>query len=111
MVAWDSEPSPDISIRIEYIDYFNARGMRRVYGRGDVFPTKCIFNMDVWLDRRGRLLARFWSRSNDVDGRSLEIRGISVDAIPKREPSTALSDAWIPQTLREEYEDWIRGEW
>jgi len=57
------------------------------------------------------LLARFWSRSNDVDGRSLEIIGLSSAAIPDRKRDQAFEDSWIPQALREEYEDWITEEW
>lgn len=111
MIVWDTESPPNPSIRIENVPYFDARGMRRVYGRGDTFPKKCSFNMDIWRDRNGRLLARFWSRSNDVDGCSLEITGLSPDAIPNRQADTAFSDAWIPNALRKEYEGWISDEW
>jgi hypothetical protein len=110
MVDWNTEIVPDTRIYIELIDWFSARGMRRVYGRGDVFLGKGTFNMDIWLNRHGRLLARFWSRCNDVDGRSLEIVGLSPTAIPDRKPNAAFEDSWIPQRLREEYEDWIIAE-
>ncbi len=111
MIPWDSEIAPTTPIRIDHIAWFSARGMRRVYGRGDIFLGKCSFNMDIWLDRTGRLLARFWSRSNDVDGRSLEIFGLSSAAIPDRKRDEAFKDSWIPQGLRDEYEDWITEEW
>lgn len=111
MIVWDTESAPSASIRIENIPPFDARGMRRVYGRGDTFSKKCSFHMDVWCDRSGRLLARFWSGSGDVDGRSLEITGVSPDAIPNREGDAAFSDAWIPGALRQEYEGWISEEW
>jgi hypothetical protein len=67
--------------------------------------------MDIWIDRGGRLLARFWSRSSDIDGRSLEIVGIPPTAIPDRRRDDAFLDSWIPQGLRQEYEDWISAEW
>lgn len=66
--------------------------------------------MDVWLARDGRLLARFWSRSAEVDWKSIEVIGIPVDAIPYRTPDSVFSDAWIPEILREEYEDWMEEE-
>lgn len=111
MIAWDTEIAPTTPIRIEHTAWFNACGMRRVYGRGDNFGGKCSFNMDIWLDRAGRLLARFWSRSNVVDGRSLEIVGLASAEIPDRKHDEAFEDSWIPQGLREEYEDWITEEW
>ena len=111
MVEWDSNTPLPEAVTINHIDSFNARGMRRVYGRGDRFDKKCSFNMDVWLARDGRLLARFWARSDDVDGRSIEVHGIPVDAIPRRRPDSAFTDAWIPEILRQEYADWIEEEW
>jgi hypothetical protein len=107
MVDWQSDVAPSTPIRIESVDWFSARGMRRVYGRGDIFPSKCSFNMEIWRDRTGRLLARFWSRSREVDDRSLEVIGIPPDAIPDRKPDEVFQDSWIPQGLRTEYEDWI----
>ena len=106
MIAWDTEIAPTTSILIDHITWFNARGMRYVYGRGDHFGGKCSFNMEIWLATSGRLLARFWSRNNDVDRRSLEIVGLSSAEIPE-----AFGDSWIPQGLRAEYEDWITEEW
>lgn len=111
MIAWDSEIPLTEGVTINHIDSFNARGMRRVYGRGDRFGKKSSFNMDVWLTGDGRLLARFWSRSDDVDGRSHEVLGISADSIPHRSPNSAFTDAWIPEILRQEYADWIEEEW
>ena len=111
MVVWDSEVPTATAISIQHVAWFDARGMRRVYGRGDHFANKLKFNMDIWRDRGGRLLGRFWSRNTDVDGRSIEVIGIPPNAIPNRSPETAFSDTWIPEALRQEYEDWIQEEW
>lgn len=97
MVNWESNPPRNSPIQIEYIDHFDARGNRRVYGRSDTFPSKGSFNLDIWCDRRGRLLARFWSRSMDVDGRSLEITGLSPQKIPERESNVAFQTAGVPR--------------
>ena len=35
VVSWESEPPKNARVRIEAIDRFDARGMRRIYGRGD----------------------------------------------------------------------------
>ena len=80
---WDSEGPIDSSIRVEEIDPFDARGKRRVYGRGDIFD-RLTLNIDVWRSRNGRLFVRFWSRSAEVDWRSYEIFGSHLaDLFPK----------------------------
>ena len=66
--------------------------MKRVFGRGDHFSGRAAFNMDVWLDRRGRLLARFWSRSEEVDNRSLELLGANIDQIPQLPDGEGFTD-------------------
>ena len=110
MVDWESESPPKCRVRIEYIDAFDARGMRRVYGRSDHFGHKAAFNMDIWRDRSGKLFARFWSRNAEVDDVSISIQGIAAQSIPKRAKESAFSDAWIPEAVRAEYEDWILSE-
>ena len=110
MIHWECSAPRSSRASIEYVDAFDARGMRRVYGRGDTFGHKAAYNLDVWLDRKGRLLARFWSRNQEVDTFSIEIHGISPQSIPRRSPDTAFSDAWIPKVLRDKYEDWIISE-
>lgn len=107
MVVWDSDTPAATTASIQNIAWFDARGMRRVYGRGDHFGNGMTFNMDIWRDRDGRLLGRFWSRNAEVDGRSIEVIGIPPNAIPDRSPETAFSDRWIPQALRQEYEEWV----
>ena len=107
---WDSDPPPTTGVSLKHIDWFDARGMRRVYGRGD-HCGRMTFNMDVWRNRDGRLMARFWSRNAEVDGRSIEVVGILPNAIPDRAADSAFSDVWIPEPLRQEYEDWIQDEW
>jgi len=49
LTYWDSKP-PETDATVEEIDHFDARGMRRVYGRGDHFGRHRSFNMDIWLD-------------------------------------------------------------
>ena len=74
--------------------------------------------MDVWLTRSGRLLARFWAPRYEVDWQSYEIIGLSQKN-KKRwwdaagEPDWAergLSEDWVPQCLRDEYDNWIISE-
>ena len=110
VVYWDTDPPRKFRIRIEFTDNFDARGMQRVYGRGDHFWRRTAFNMDVWRDRNGRLLGRFWSRNPEVDWMSIEIHGIRPDSIPPRRKGALLSDAWIPKALRQAYENWVLSE-
>ena len=98
---WESEPPTGSSSRVEEIDHFDARGMRRVYGRGDHF-VRLVFNLDVWRSRNGRLFVRFWSRSKGISWCSFELLGTKVPDVTF--PS---SDHWIPECLREQYDDWV----
>ncbi|NLX97525.1 MAG: hypothetical protein GXY83_15260 [Rhodopirellula sp.] len=110
-LCWENEATATASIEINHIDHFDARGMRPVYGRSDQFVGKATFHMSLWLDRRGQLLARFWSRSREVHDRSVAIIGLAPEDVPKRDKNEPLSDAWIPESLRQEYDDWISQEW
>lgn len=110
IVDWESYSPRNSRARIDYVDAFDARGMRRVYGRGDHFGDKAAFNMDIWRDRSGRLLARFWSRNAEVDTVSLELYGVSDEMIPARSENEAFSDVWIPKVFRHEYEQWVISE-
>jgi hypothetical protein len=99
----------DPGIEVRSIDYFNARGMRRVFGRSDTFPLagKRTYkrNMDIWLTREGRLLARFWARGCEVDNQSFEIVGLPHPLLWQKR--SGLSEDWVPQRLRNEYDDWL----
>ena len=110
MLYWVFDAPPMSRIRIENVEVFDARGMRRVYGRGDILGRKAAFNMDIWRDRSGNLFARFWSRNSEVDDLSFAIYGINADSIPERAKESAFSDAWIPKALRAEYENWVCAE-
>ena len=107
---WEDTPGPrGRGIKVTLTRAFNARGMHRVYGRGDIFPLDgrktYKRNMDVWLTHEGRLLARFWALGSDVDNESYEITGFSKR--PVTEKKGKLSEDWVPQTLRDEYDAWL----
>lgn len=106
---WEHKGLRGRGIRVEYITDFDARGMCRVYGRGDHFGRGRTFHMDVWLTRGGRLLARFWARRDEVDALSLEVFNQSHASPPKRK-TCAMNESWVPQCLREEYDNWITSE-
>lgn len=98
-VHWEHNIQHDPQITVEGIDHFNARGMHRVYGRGDRF-NHWTLNLDLWKNRDGRLLARFWSRSQEVDPESWEVIGQPDVGLPGDEQ-------WVPQCLRQRYESWV----
>jgi len=54
IVSWESE-APETTAIVEWCDHFVARGMRRVYGRGDHYGSCSghTFNMDIWKYSRG----------------------------------------------------------
>lgn len=66
IVYWEGKGPSGRSIWIEQIENFDARGKHLVFGRGDHFAALTL-NMDIWQDRNGRLVARFWSRNSNVD--------------------------------------------
>jgi hypothetical protein len=46
-VVWEKPSRRGSGIKVNYIDHFDARGMRLIYGRGDHYGGGCTFNMDV----------------------------------------------------------------
>ncbi|MCK5838972.1 MAG: hypothetical protein KAG99_03940 [Bacteroidales bacterium] len=109
LTHWDSDP-PDTDAKVEEIDHFDARGMRLAYGRGDHFGRHYTFNMDLWMPRTGRLLMRCWSRCQDIDGRSFEIKGLDTSEIADSIKAAGLHDSWVPDVVRKTYDEWIQEE-
>ncbi len=106
VTAWSTPGRRERSCVLANIEPFVARGMKPVYGRGDHFSGHAAFHMGVWRTASGRILARFWSRSGDVEWLSYEIVGLSIPggriaALP------ADNEYLIPQCLRDAYDDWI----
>jgi hypothetical protein len=106
IVLWESKAS-ESSVILEACEPFDARGMRPVYGRGDHFGRAPTYHMDIWRDRRGRLFMRFWSRSDEIDWQSFEVKGLDIGSIPEREREHCFVDCWLPQAVRDAYENWV----
>lgn len=106
---WGTTP-PCIDAELEEIDDFSARGMWCVYGRGDHYGRHHTFHMDIWKTREGRVLMRFWSRCSEIDWRSYEIKGLDPARIPDKETGPAFSESWVPEAVRQAYDDWISEE-
>ena len=104
-------PRKTKNVSVDDVDHFDARGMLRVYGRGDHFTGYCTFNLDIWLTKDDRLLMRCWSRYMDIDGRSFEIKGLDTSKIPKPEKNKVLDELWVPDVVRKTYEEWIQAEY
>jgi len=109
LTYWGTE-SIDMDARVEEIEHFDARGMCSVYGRGDNFGRHHSFNMDIWKARDGRLLMRCWSRCEDIDWRSFEIKGLDMVEIPARDKKTGFGESWVPKAVRKAYDQWIQEE-
>ena len=103
---WESE-APETTAILEACDPFDARGMRSVYGRVDIIPRAPTYHMDIWRDRRGRLFMRCWSRSDEIEWESWEIKGIDISSIPEREREHCFVDCWLPKAVRDAYENWV----
>lgn len=89
--------------KVEQIEHFSARGMRRVYGRGDHFERRA-FHLDIWRDRNNRLMVRFWSYCNVVVGESWEIIGVPGAQLLTGPP---FDETWVPDCLRKQYDQWV----
>jgi hypothetical protein len=99
---WENSIAPDDGITLLDIPHFNARGMKRKYGRGDHFARGIVMNLDLWRNRHGQFLVRFWSRYSEVDGQSVQVIGQNVE-YPFGD------ERWIPACLREYYDEWIHN--
>jgi hypothetical protein len=99
IVTWEHQVQQDAGITCEPIEGFNARGMTRLYSRGDHLGNRTL-NLDLWKARDGRVLARFWSRSNEVDGESWAVHGGRTNAQNEQQ---------VPQCLRDRYDAWARS--
>lgn len=108
VVYWEGKGPTGPSIQIELTDQFDARGKHRVYGRGDRIG-RLVLNMDVWQARNGRLFVRFWSRNDEVDSYSYEVVGLSDTNRPNN-PVGEFGEHWIPECLRDEYDNWVLSE-
>ena len=99
IVMWEHKAPQDAVVKLESVEGFNARGMTRLYGRGDHFGRRTL-NLDLWRSGDDRVLARFWSRSNEVDDESWAVTGGHADAQGEHQ---------VPQCLRDRYDAWARS--
>ena len=102
---WDTDGPRGKNLKVEMANHFDARGMRRLYGRGDWF-TRRSFHMDMWSGKDGRILARFWAHSTDVDSESYEVFGLKP-VPPDPMAANRFSELNVPEALRREYDNWI----
>lgn len=109
---WQKRPAVGrAAVTVRPIDAFNARGMRRAYGRRDHMGPHHTFEMDIWVARDGRVLMRCSSRCIEIEGRSFEITGPDVAEVLRRDKEGHFRDAWIPDAARRAYGEWIEEEY
>ena len=112
MFEWFTEP-PEIEagiVDVVEIDPFSAKGMRRVYGRGDHFGGGRTFQLDIWKNKNDQLFMRCWSHYSDYLPRSFSITGVNPQVNPKVDGKPDLREEWVPQIVRDAYDDWAREE-
>jgi hypothetical protein len=95
------EPAIPSSAKIQQIDKFDARGMRRVYSIGNRIGSQT-FYLYIWVRKDGQMFARFWSRCEEVDWFSYEITGLKNRFIVGNP-----DDGGVPLVLRKEYDSWV----
>jgi hypothetical protein len=103
VVIWEQPYRGSPTATVTAIEYFSARGTKRVYGRGDHYQRRT-FNLDIWRDRAGRLRARFWSRSSEVEDQCWEIIGVPDT---RQLDGPLFNDQWVPDCLRKQYDAWV----
>jgi len=84
--------------------------MLLVFGRGDIFKHHLKFNLDIWKTKNNQYFMRCWSRCEDIDWASYEIKGIDPNTILKKDGKVIFHDIWIPEDVRNAYEEWIKTE-
>jgi hypothetical protein len=111
---WETSARRSPNVDLKEIGPFDSRGMHHVYGRaedytGEGYSRKHTVNMDIWLTIDGRMLARFWSLSDEVDWLSYEVIGLPLKVLlsRKRNLENELDEKWAPWCLRSAYSNWI----
>lgn len=94
-------------ITVREIDWFDARGSKRVgeshHHVGGRAPLRC----EVFLSRDGTIRTRFWSNGGEVDAMCFEAAGLS----PEQLESTKWSDPdAFPGELAARWRDWFTSE-
>lgn len=79
--------------------------MRAIFGGSDIL-AKFTCYLDVWLRKDARIFVRFWSRREELDLLSFELRGHSIPE--KIMPDTQLDESWVPEIVRDEFDYWVR---
>lgn len=108
VVLWSTPAIRTPNAVVDYIDHFDARGMSLVYSRIEPQKRGPGLMINLWLTKSGQLLARFSSRSIDVDSVSLEVKGFASSLKILR--AEKVDERWVPQKLRDEFNDWVLSE-
>lgn len=102
IVGWECPSLQQPSVTIELVDPFDARGMKRVYSRCEVFGGgQPEFVLDIWRGKDGRLLARFSSHGLEIDSESYAIHWSAQLELP------LMDEKWVPEDLRKAYDIWL----
>lgn len=105
---WPCPPSRE-RVVVEQIEPFDARGMKRVYGREDGLPRTPCFHLDIFAAADGRVRMRCWARG-DMEDRAYEVTGWKA-AARARDERRMLDESEIPSAVRRAYERWGVEEW
>jgi hypothetical protein len=112
--VWETKPPKDGDLAdLILTPWFSARGMLRVYGRGDNFPEVygpgrrgfLICNLDIWQRNDGRIFLRFQSNRKCLDAFSYELTGCKKVSQPDKQ--TGFDDSWVPWIVRSDYDEWV----
>jgi len=111
-VIWlDKSLKDNPDIKLEEIEWFDARGMKRLHCSDHLMPRKngkyFKYSADIWSAKDGRILVKFSSRYSDADNYAYEIRGLKRNDLPEDAKDT---ETWIPKCVVDEFWNWVRSE-
>jgi len=101
-------------IQLEYIDWFDARGMKKLYAADHLqsYRGKYLkYSIDIWAAKDGRILTRFHSKCDAAqdDISAFEVKGMNYADIPQDEIGKLGEDfkaVWVPKSVYDRFERW-----
>jgi len=124
--SWCSKgPGRKEPIYLVYILPFSSRGMTRIYYSHHGYPVpkaellrftetcrethgfihiNC--NLDMWQSKDGRIFIRFHANRRRLESPCFELLGHPAPPDPKN--CMGVDEDWIPEVVRDAYDEWIR---
>ena len=108
VVFIDKSLKDNPNIKLEDIEWFNARGMERLHASGHLIHGEngryCQYLVDIWSTKDGRILVKFSSRHADLDNYAYELKGLKRNNLPRDAKDI---ETWIPKCVVDGFWNWV----